>query len=79
MIRWTPEKVDELRSLAHLGGAEVARRWGVTPSSVFGLARRESIHMGARVAPGPGLRARWAEMLPGMKAAIREAVLASAN
>ena len=73
-MRWTAEKVAELGDLAHLGGKEVARRWGVTPSAVSSLARRQGIHMGTRKAPGPGLHARWQAMLPEMKAAIREAV-----
>ena len=79
-MRWTAEKVEELRAFAHLGSAALALRLGVTVPSVESKAGKLGVSLGsAAVRPNheTALRARWAEMLPGMRERVREAVRGS--
>lgn len=81
-MRWTPDKVDKLRELAPtgLGSAGIAAIVGTTPAAV----RRQAFHLGRipiKKPRRPGflsldehLRARWREMLPAMRAALRDEI-----
>ena len=75
---WTPEKIEEIRSMAHLSEAEAAQRLGVTVGAVhsqLGRMRRSGLPPHA---PNPGddpaLRARWGVMLPRLREGVRAAV-----
>ena len=75
-MRWTPEKVDEVREFAHLGGWALAGRIGCSYSAVRHIAAQHGIHLGlVLLSADEQIRARWAAMLPAMRAAIRSDVL----
>jgi hypothetical protein len=74
-MRWTAEKVEELRGLAHLGSPALGKHFGCRPGTVRDIASKNRIHLGPHALPvscDKRLRARWAEYLPGMKALQRE-------
>jgi len=71
-MKWVPEMVERLRELAPLGGREMAARLGVPYRAARCKAISLHIPLGpTRRSPEEHLRARWAEMLPAMKAALR--------
>ena len=87
-MRWTPERVAALRDLAASGldKREIGAIMGATATAVRFQARRSHVALSALhptsrgIALSPprrerdAIRQRWIAMLPGMKAAIREAV-----
>jgi biotin operon repressor len=45
-MRWTPEKVEELRGLAHLGGRALGERLGIARTAVNKKAQSLGVHIG---------------------------------
>lgn len=76
MIRWTAEKVEELRGLAHLGSPAIGRHFGITASAARSRASKHHIPLCAprrvRMTEDDKLRARWAARLPQLKALVRK-------
>ena len=78
-MRWTPEKVAELRALAPLGARVVAERLGVSRKAAQAVGVKHRIPLGSRgqacydgrKTEDRKLRARWAAMLPQKLEAIR--------
>ncbi len=90
MIRWTPEKVQELRDIAHLGAARIAEKMGSTEMAIQNIALRKNISL--KRAPAvmavdrsmamderalTALRSRWAELIGPMKERLRADVIGS--
>ncbi len=74
--RWTPERIAELRAVAHLGGHEAAARLGATYPATRFAAQRHGISLRrVRMSPDDKLRARGVALLPAMKARLRKDIL----
>jgi hypothetical protein len=78
-MRWTDEKVAELRGMASQGSREIAGHFGISIRAVQAEASKCRIHLGRGsddrdypVERPEVVRARWALLIPGMKSAIRE-------
>jgi hypothetical protein len=78
-MKWTPEKVAELRVLAPHGTFAAAKHFGVSLNSVRFAGVRHRVPLGGkgqryyavRADSEAKLRARWAAMLPAKREAIR--------
>ena len=74
-MRWTPEKIEELRDLAHLGGKPIAKRFNCPSQSVRYIASKHHIHLGPEPPPpndgAPASRDWWECHLPKMRAALK--------
>ncbi len=84
-MRWTPEKIDELREFAHLGSAKLGVRFGVSAKAIIAAATSREIHIGPRRTRAMieamierEWRERWEAMLPDMKEAVRADILRDA-
>lgn len=81
-MRWTPDKIAELRDHADDGAGALAERFGISKSAVYQIAlRRLGIYLtdtgvrSRRFGDEDDVRARWAVRLPAMKAALRAEIL----
>ncbi len=78
-MKWTPEKVAELRVLAPQGSIAAADHFGVSRNAVRFAGRRHRVpfgrkgqrHYDAQARETAQLRARWAAILPQKIEAIR--------
>ncbi len=78
-MKWTPEKVAELRVLAPQGSVAAAKRLGFSRNSVRAAGVKFRIpfggngrrHYDKQASETSALRARWAAMLPAKREAIR--------
>ena len=79
-MRWTQEKIAELREWSFLSANELGARLGVKPQQVYSKAFALDLRIGRQspLRSDAYLRSRWWEMLPRMKAALVADILRDA-